>query len=115
MIQYLRKTICLFFGAAALVSLSPSSAKAQHIVTEMEAGKLTLASLTSAPVARSHYVSRHHSNVRKVSYSTSSKNRHARMLTRVSYKHKASSRLSVKNAVYNVSAHKKVNKRRNRS
>lgn len=99
----------MLFGAAALISLSPSSAKAQHVVTEMEAGKLTLESLTAAPVARRY-------KVKKVSYKKTSlsKSRSSKLIRNVSYKQKG--KLTVKNAVYKSSTHKKTTaKRRHRS
>ncbi|CAI3923195.1 unnamed protein product [Commensalibacter communis] len=99
MVRHFKKTICFLFGAAALVSLSPSPAKAQHIVTETEAGKLTLESLTAAPAVR-HY------KARKVSYKTSSSKNHSKLVRNVSYKQKG--KLSVKNAVYKSSSHKKT-------
>ncbi|EHD14869.1 hypothetical protein CIN_08010 [Commensalibacter intestini A911] len=109
MVRHFKKTICTLFGAAALISLSPSPAKAQHIVTETEAGKLTLESLTAAPAVR-HY------KARKVAYKTASRGTaHSSKLVRtVSYKQKG--KLSIKNAVYNSSStHKKAAKRRHRS
>lgn len=108
MVRHFKKTICTLLGAAALISLSPSPAKAQHIVTETEAGKLTLESLTAAPAVR-HY------KARKVAYKTASRGTHSSKLVRtVSYKQKG--KLSVKNAVYNSSStHKKAAKRRHRS
>ncbi|MDI2111845.1 hypothetical protein [Commensalibacter nepenthis] len=106
MVRHFKKTVCFLFGAVALVSLSPSPAKAQHIVTETEAGKLTLESLTAAPVV-------HHYKAKKVSYKTSGKN-HNKLVRNVSYKQKGN--ISVKNAVYNSSSHKKSSvKRHHRS
>lgn len=106
MVRHFKKTVCVLFGAAALISLSPSSAKAQHIVTETEAGKLTFESLTAAPAVR-HY------KARKVSYNTSSKKNHSKLVRNVSYKQKG--KLTVKNAVYKSSAHKKTTAKRHRS
>ncbi|MDI2090259.1 hypothetical protein [Commensalibacter oyaizuii] len=116
MVRHLKKTVCVLFGAVALISLTPSSGKAQHIVTENEAAKLTFESLTAKPVVyhRVKHVSSARSNVRTVSYKAS-KRKSSKLVRNVSYNHKAKSKVSVKSAVYNVSAHKKSTKRRHRS
>lgn len=107
MVRHFKKSVCMLFGAAALISLSPSPAKAQHVVTEMEASKLTFESLTAAPAVRHH-------KVRKVSYKASSnRNNSSRFVRNISYKQKG--KLSVKNAVYKSSSHKKSTRNRHRS
>lgn len=117
----IKKTFCWVLGVAVIGFSMPSYVKAQHIVTESEAGKLTLASLTAAPVIRHSHALRHsykksrYAKYRTVSYQTVSNKKYASLLHKVSYRQKAGNAVRIKNAVYNVSAHKKTRTRRHRS
>lgn len=119
MVRNLKRTFCMFLGMAAFGCFASSIANAQHIVTEAEAGKLTLASLTAVPAA--HHVHRHNTgSLRKARVRTISYQRHADkvysgLVHRVSYSHKPLKAVKIKSAVYDVSARKKIKSRRHRS
>lgn len=121
MLRNFKKTFYTVLGVVTLGCFAPSFAKAQHIVTESEAGKLTLASLTATPVV--HHSSRHKYRVKRygkaklstIAYRTRSGKRHTSLVHKVSYNHKSLGKVKVRNAVYHVSTHKKSKSRRHRS
>ncbi len=121
MFENIKKSFYVFTGVAFFGFLSPSLVKAQHIVTESEAGKLTLASLTAAPVIHYSHVAKHlyknskHVRYRTVSYQTTSNKRYISLIHKISYKQKALDKIRIRGGVYNLSAHKKSKTRRHRS
>lgn len=121
MIKNVKNTFYWVLGVTILGCSTPSLVKAQHIVTESEAGKLTLASLTAAPIVH-HYrpVKRtvrksRHPMLRNVAYHTSSKKSYSSLVHKISYRQKNLGKMRVRNALYNVSSHKKSKARRHRS
>ncbi|QNT78738.1 hypothetical protein [Entomobacter blattae] len=98
------KTVFVVCAGAAVVTFStPQKARAEHIVTDYEAGKLTLASLTATPPAVHH-------SYRRVHYSR--KGAAHQNVVRVAY-HGHSSRKLVHNVVYHHG--KKASKHRSRT
>ncbi|CAK7192159.1 hypothetical protein COMNV_00344 [Commensalibacter sp. Nvir] len=120
MIKHLKKIIFGVLSAFALVFFHPHSAKAQHIVTEAEAGRLTLASLTAPPVVRHHVRSNirtYRSNyaVRTVSYRIGRRRQTQKLFRIASYRTIRGSKMPIKTAVYRINSRRKILKHRRRS